>query len=59
MQLTHLGQHYTASSTSIATIETDTELQFMGRMFKRRVPAVPPVQVSTRHMVYRGQSYTG
>ena len=59
MQLTHLGQRYTASSTSIATIETATELKFMGRTFKRRVPAASSVQAPKRHMVYRGRAYIG
>ena len=59
MQLTHLGQRYTASSASIATIETATELKFMGRTFKRRVPAASLVQAPKRHMVYRGRAYMG
>ena len=60
MQLTHLGQRYTASSASIATIETATELQFMGRTFKRRVPAAASsVQAPKRHLVYRGRAYIG
>ncbi|MBE9064271.1 DUF4278 domain-containing protein [cf. Phormidesmis sp. LEGE 11477] len=59
MQLTYLGQRYTASSASIDTIETNTELQFMGCPFKRRVPAAMPAQAPKHHMIYRGQSYRG
>lgn len=59
MQLTHLGQRYTASAAFINTIETETVLQFMGRRFKRRVPTVMPAQAPKRHMIYRGQSYRG
>ena len=59
MKLTHLGQRYTASSACTDTIETDTKLQFMGRPFKRRVPAAMPAQAPKRHMIYRGHSYVG
>ena len=58
MQLTHLGQKYTASTTEIATIETDTELRFMGKSFKRRVPAAVPSK-TPRQLSYRGVNYIG
>ena len=60
MKLTYRGQRYTTtSSASLDTIATDIELQFMGRMFKRRVPAAVPTKAPKRPMVYRGQSYMG
>ena len=57
MQLTHLGQKYTASITEIATIETDTELRFMGKSFKRRVPANQPPKFPNGRLTYRGVKY--
>lgn len=59
MRLTHLGQHYTASTLAIETVETETNLQFMGRTFKRRVAKSKPTQPRRRQMAYRGVSYIG
>ena len=57
MQLTHLGQKYTASATEIPTIATDTELRFMGKAFKRRVPANQPPKFPNSYLTYRGVKY--
>ncbi len=58
MKLTHLGNQYTASTTTLETIETDTELCFRGRPFKMRVPSVPSVRATSQKLTYRGVSYT-
>ena len=57
MRLTHLGASYAPSTQTIETIETETELFFMGRSFKRRVPKVVPVQSVARNLTYRGVRY--
>ena len=57
MQLTHLGQKYTASVTAVPTVATDTKLRFMGRSFKRRVPANLPPKFPNGYLTYRGVKY--
>ena len=59
MKLTHLGASYTPSAQTIETIETDTELSFMGRTFKMRAPKAMPAQPATRSLTYRGVRYSG
>ena len=58
MKLTHLGASYTPSAQTIETIETDTELSFMGRTFKMRAPKAMPAQPATRSLTYRGVRYS-
>ena len=58
MKLTHLGASYTPSTQTIETIETDTELSFMGRTFKMRAPKAMPAQSAVRHLTYRGIRYS-
>ena len=57
MKLTHLGASYTPSAQTVETIETDTELSFLGHTFKMRAPKAAPAQ-PTRSMTYRGVRYT-
>ncbi|NEQ53326.1 MAG: DUF4278 domain-containing protein [Leptolyngbya sp. SIO3F4] len=57
MKLTYLGASYTPSVQSIETIETDTELSFMGRTFKMRTPKALPTQPASRSLTYRGIRY--
>ena len=58
MKLTHLGASYTPSTQTIETIETDTELSFMGRTFKMRAPKAIPAQPAGRRFTYRGVRYS-
>lgn len=58
MKLTHLGASYTLSTQAIDTIETDTELSFMGRTFKMRAPKAMPAKPATRALTYRGVCYS-
>jgi hypothetical protein len=58
MQLTHLGASYTAANQAIETVETDTELCFMGRSFKMRAPKVASRPAASDRLTYRGVSYT-
>ena len=58
MKLTHLGASYTPSTQTIETVETDTELSFMGRTFKMRAPKAIPTQPATRSLTYRGVRYS-
>ncbi len=58
MKLTHLGASYTPSTQTVETIETDTELSFMGRTFKMRAPKTMPVQSAARSLTYRGVRYS-
>ena len=55
MKLTHLGASYTPSNQMI---ETDTELSFLGRLFKMRAPIAMPAQPAARSLTYRGVRYT-
>ncbi len=59
MKLTHLGASYTPSAQTIETIETDTELSFLGHTFKMRAPKATPAQPAARSMTYRGVRYSG
>ncbi len=59
MKLTHLGASYTPSTQTIETVETDTELCFMGRTFKMRTQKAMPTQPAARSMTYRGVRYNG
>ncbi len=58
MQLTHLGASYTASIQSIETVETDTQLSFLGKSFKMRAPKAAPVQGHHQQLTYRGIRYS-
>ena len=58
MKLTHLGASYTPSAQTIETVETNTELSFMGRPFKMRAPKAVPAQLATRSLTYRGVRYS-
>lgn len=58
MKLTHLGASYTPSTQTVETIETDTELCFMGRTFKMRAPKAMPTQTAGRQLTYRGVRYS-
>ncbi|MBT9310831.1 DUF4278 domain-containing protein [Leptothoe kymatousa] len=58
MKLTHLGASYTPSAQSIETMETDTELCFMGRTFKMRTQKLTPAQPAGRKLTYRGVRYS-
>ncbi len=58
MKLTHLGASYTPSTQAVETIETDTELSFMGRTFKMRAPKAMPTQPAGRSLTYRGVRYS-
>ena len=55
MRLTYLGASYVPSTQ---TIETETELLFMGQPFKMRVPKRVPVQSAARNLTYRGARYS-
>ncbi|MDJ0707267.1 MAG: DUF4278 domain-containing protein [Leptolyngbyaceae cyanobacterium MO_188.B28] len=57
MKLIHLGASYTLSTHTIETVETDTELQFMGRRFKMRVQKDTPSKFPSGCLTYRGVSY--
>lgn len=57
MKLTHLGASYTPFAHTIETIETDTELSFMGRTFRMRAPKTMPAKSAERSMTYRGVRY--
>ncbi len=59
MKLTHLGASYTPSTQTIETVETDTELCFMGRTFKMRAPKAMPSPPAARSLTYRGVRYSG
>ena len=58
MKLTHLGASYTPSTQTVETIETDTELSFMGRLFKMRAPIAMPAQPAGHSLTYRGIRYS-
>ena len=58
MKLTHLGASYTPSPQTLETVETDTQLSFLGRMFKMRAPVATPVR-PTHGLTYRGIRYNG
>ncbi len=58
MKLTHLGASYTPSLQTIETIETDTELCFMGRSFRMRTPKAMPAKLAARNLTYRGICYS-
>ncbi|MEM7065062.1 MAG: DUF4278 domain-containing protein [Cyanobacteria bacterium P01_B01_bin.77] len=58
MQLTHLGAFYKPSHQTIATVETNTELCFMGRTFKMRTPKAMPIKTTSRCLTYRGVRYS-
>lgn len=58
MKLTHLGASYTPSTQAIETMETDTELSFLGRTFKMRVLKTSPVRSASHRLTYRGVSYS-
>ncbi len=58
MKLTHLGASYTPSNQTVETIETDTELSFMGHTFKMRAPKTMPTQPVGRSLTYRGVRYS-
>lgn len=58
MKLSHLGAQYTRSTMSVDTVETDTQLSFLGQRFKlRRAVAAPPV-ARRQQLTYRGVRYT-
>ena len=57
MKLTHLGASYTASTQSVETIETDTQLSFLGQPFKMRAAKAAPAQAHRQQLTYRGISY--
>lgn len=57
MKLTHLGASYTPSTQAIETVETDTELCFMGRTFKMRTLKTAPARSAVRSLTYRGIRY--
>ncbi|MBX2863120.1 MAG: DUF4278 domain-containing protein [Leptolyngbyaceae cyanobacterium MAG.088] len=57
MKLTHLGASYTPSNQTIETVETDTELSFLGRTFRMRAPKATPSKPAARSMTYRGIRY--
>ena len=59
MKLTYMGASYTPSNRTINTIETETELLFLGRRFKRRIPKAVAPRTSSHQLTYRGVSYTG
>ena len=57
MKLTHLGAAYSPSAQTIDTVETDTELSFLGRRFKMRAATATPQPAVHRQLTYRGVSY--
>jgi hypothetical protein len=57
MKLTHLGASYTPASIDIETVETDTELRFLGRSFKMRAPKIAPPKFPSDYLTYRGVHY--
>lgn len=57
MKLNHLGKTYTASHQTIDTVETDTELSFLGRTFKMRTAKTAPSKFPSGYLTYRGVSY--
>lgn len=57
MKLTHLGAAYSPSTQAIDTVETDTELSFLGRRFKMRAATVMPQPAAHRQLTYRGVNY--
>jgi hypothetical protein len=57
MKLTHLGNQYTRVETDIETIETNTELRFLGQSFKMRAPKATACKFPAGYLVYRGARY--
>lgn len=57
MKLTHLGASYTPSNRTIDTVETETELSFMGRTYKMRAPQSTPAKSVNHRLTYRGVPY--
>jgi Domain of unknown function (DUF4278) len=57
MKLTHLGASYTSSDIDIETVETNTELRFLGRSFKMRTQKAVPPQFPSGYLTYRGVAY--
>jgi hypothetical protein len=58
MKLTHLGAQYDFSNAHIETVETTTELCFLGGRFKQRIPQIiMPAKSSHHHLTYRGIHY--
>lgn len=58
MKLTHLGASYTPSNQVVETVETDTQLSFLGRPFKMRVAKAAPGQHRHQRLTYRGVGYS-
>ncbi|MBX2864327.1 MAG: DUF4278 domain-containing protein [Leptolyngbyaceae cyanobacterium MAG.088] len=57
MKLIHLGASYTPSIMELETVETDTELTFLGRSFKMRAAKVAPPKFPQGYLTYRGARY--
>lgn len=57
MKLTHLGASYTPSTSDIETVETNTELRFLGRNYKMRTHNATPTRIPEGKLTYRGVRY--
>ncbi|NEQ52707.1 MAG: DUF4278 domain-containing protein [Leptolyngbya sp. SIO3F4] len=57
MKLTHLGATYTPSTNDIETVETNTELRFLGRSYKMRAHNSASTRIPGGNLTYRGIRY--
>jgi Domain of unknown function (DUF4278) len=57
MKLQFLGSNYDLPATTVETVETGTELSFLGRSFKQRSVKSKTPQFPTEYLTYRGVNY--
>jgi Domain of unknown function (DUF4278) len=57
MKLQFLGSTYTQPESTIETVETNTELSFLGRSFKMRATTANQPSFPAGYLTYRGVSY--
>lgn len=57
MKLTHLGASYTPSTNDIETVETKTELRFLGHGYKMRTHNATLTRIPEGKLTYRGARY--
>jgi Domain of unknown function (DUF4278) len=57
MKLTFLGASYTANTSMVETVETETELSFLGKRCKMKVTPKLPQASSREQLTYRGIHY--
>jgi Domain of unknown function (DUF4278) len=57
MKLQFLGSTYDLPSTTVETVETDTQLSFLGRSFKQREAKHNSPKFPAGYLTYRGAQY--